>query len=331
MNVFITLDYEIFFGKYQGTIDKTIIKPTNLLRNISNNTGINFTFFIDIGFIIKLEEHKNRFPLLQTEFDLVTKQIKELIQEGHDCQLHIHPHWEKAIYNGTSWEFDYNFYKLSDFSEHEIGLIFNHYKIKLESLTGRKIHSFRAGGWCIQPFELLESSFKKNEMKIDSSVFLGGKNVERFYSYNFQNSPLKDSWKFQQNECIEESDGEFVELPISSFVYSPLFFWKLFILGNIFPSKHKPIGDGKPMPSNVNRKKLLSKSHLMCASVDGFFSSKMENIVVKNSKKKFQKTVFIGHPKALTYYSLKKLEKFIVNYRNKLHFKTFTDYYNEIS
>lgn len=329
--VFITLDYEIFFGENQGTLRKTILEPTNLLLEIAQKTAVKFTFFIDVGYLVQLEKWSIKFPLLRNEYQLVCSQLNQLVNDGHDCQLHIHPHWERALYDGEKWVFDYSFYKLSDFDTSERSEIIQTYSKTLFNITGQKIHSYRAGGWCVQPFTQLENDFKSLGVKIDSSVFKGGKHIDTHYMYDFSSAPEKDFWNFQSNECVEDTSGDFVELPISDFRYSPWFFWRLYILGNLLPHKHKPIGDGKPMPSNMTRFKRLTKSHLQCGSIDGYFASKLKQVVINRKKRGFYHTVFIGHPKALTHFSLQKLEKFIAENKEKVVFKTFTDFYNEIS
>ncbi len=331
MKVYITLDYEIFFGKEQGTIEKTLLYPTELLLSIGRKTNAKFTFFIDCGFLVKLKEYQNQFPHLKEEYLLVSTQIKKMKQEGHDCELHIHPHWERTTYDGQKWIFDYNFYKLSDFKPEEINSIFKKYNSELENITGKKAISFRAGGWCIQPFEVVQSAFEQENLKIDSSVFKGGKNIVSPYFYDYSNAPDKDFWKFDTNECLESKNGSFIELPISSYTYSPLFFWRLYVLGNLFPKSHKPIGNGKPMPSNLTRKKLLTQNHIMSASVDGYFSSKINTIINRNKKSNFGHTVLIGHPKALTHFSLKTLERYIIKNNSWCSFNTFSDFNNEVS
>ncbi|MCO5260441.1 MAG: hypothetical protein M9916_09890 [Crocinitomicaceae bacterium] len=332
MNVFITLDYELFFGQQHGTVEKTLLYPTNRLIEIGKRTGAHFTFFVDCGYLIKLKEYKEQYTHLENDYNLVINQLKELCSEGHDCQLHIHPHWEKTIYNGEKWVFDYNYYKLSDFSDLEIVEIFKRYNNELEQITGKKTTSYRAGGWCIQPFEKVKSSFIEAGITIDSSVFVGGKNTVEPYYYDYTTAPDKDFWHFDNDVCKEVKDGKFIELPISSYYYSPCFFWRLFLLGNLFPSTHKPLGDGRPMPSpNFSRRKLLTKYHFLSAGIEGYFVTKIERIIDQNKKKGFKNTVLLGHPKSLTHFSLKKLEKIIQNNKHNHSFLSFTEFYNEIS
>ena len=71
MKLFLTYDYELFFGEPTGTVEKCIIEPTNLLRAIAERTGIKMVFFIDTGYLKQLERFKDQFPLVKYEHDLV--------------------------------------------------------------------------------------------------------------------------------------------------------------------------------------------------------------------------------------------------------------------
>ena len=175
---------------------------------------------------------------------------------------------------------------------------------------------FRAGGWCLQPFSKMKEAFKVAGLTIDSTVFSGGKNTIDPYYYNFANCPDKDHWQFSDDLCQEDEDGIFTEYPISHYRYGALFFWKLFILGRLFPQNHKPIGDGYPVPSVGMRKEMLTKGKLLSASCDGYFITKVNQVCKLNLEKGYQHTVIIGHPKALTGFSLKALEKVIIKQQN---------------
>src|SRR5690242_9361008 len=99
MNIFITLDYEIYFGSNLGTILKCIIEPTRMLMNIAQKHDVRFSFYVDCGFILKLNEFRKKYPVLEKDYVALTTQIRELSESGHDIQLHIHPHWEDSYYN----------------------------------------------------------------------------------------------------------------------------------------------------------------------------------------------------------------------------------------
>ena len=56
MKILLTFDYELFFGTSTGTPYKCMIKPTNELIKIAERHNIRYSFFIDCGYIIKLEQ-----------------------------------------------------------------------------------------------------------------------------------------------------------------------------------------------------------------------------------------------------------------------------------
>jgi len=325
MQLFLTYDYELFFGEPTGSVEKCIIEPTNLLREISKRTGIKMVFFIDVGYLKKLIEYKDQFAKVKHEYDLVLDQINALVSEGHDCQLHIHPHWEDCKHNGTKWEMNTSRYKLVDFSETEIIKIVLDYQKILADITKKPVTIYRAGGWCLQPFSKIKTAFEKAGLKLDSSVFPGGKFTEGNYFYDYTKTPKKSTWKFEDDLCVENPNGKFIEYPISSYRYSPLFFWRLFLFGRLNPKMHKPIGDGYPMSSPGMRKKMLTKGMLLSASCDGYFVTKLNNVLTKNQTLGYNEMVVLGHPKACTHFALKRLEDFINQQKNNHHFSTFSE------
>ena len=311
MIVHLTYDYELFFGKETGTAQHCIIEPTNRLRDIAQKTGAKMTFFIDVGYIKQLKAFQ-KFPEIKSDLSAITSQIRDLVNEGHDCQLHIHPHWEDSYFDGERWVMNVDRYKLADFDEKDIMNIVSEYQSILADITHRSVTIFRAGGWCLQPFSKVKSAFEQTGIKIDSTVFFGGINETSPYYYNFTNCPQRDHWQFTDDLCVENQNGIFTEFPISSYKYSSIFFWKLFLLGRLLPKRHKPIGDGYPVPTVGMRKEMLTKGKLLSASCDGYFVKKLNKIIKSNQKKGFNHTVIIGHPKALTEYSIERLEQLII-------------------
>lgn len=323
MNVYLTYDYELFFGDPTGSVEKCIIEPTEYLRQIARDTGIKMVFFVDVGYLKKMEQYRSQFSQVEHEYQLVYNQIKGLVQEGHDCQLHIHPHWEDCTHDGKQWNMIVDRYKLVDFTEKDIERIVLEYKSILAQITNKPIVAYRAGGWCLQPFYKIQNAFSKAGLKIDSTVFPGGENKKGNYFYDFKNVPDKDKWQFNADLCKEELNGEFWEYPISNQKYSIWFFWRLFILGRLQPHLHKSIGDGYPMPSPGMRKQMLTKGMTLSASVDGYFVTKLSQVIKRNKRKNWNETIIIGHPKACTHFALKQLKQFIVKHQNQVTFKTF--------
>lgn len=320
--IFLTLDYELFFGHQPGSAENCILDPTRRLMEISRRTGAKMTFFVDAGYLWKMQQIAADHPNLQNDLKAVSGQIQELVREGHDCQLHIHPHWEDARYENDQWIFDVHRYKLSDFSEADAADLFDRYAATLEEISGQKIHSYRAGGWCLQPFAHVKESFSKWQIRQDSTVFPGGHNQNEVYDYDFQ--PIKDNLPYTFSEDLVQPDpnGQFLELPIAAHTYSPWFFWQLYGWGRVIPSRHKPLGDGYPISTSGERTSRLTKKSRLSVSMDGFFARELSSALKRNLSPDF---VVIGHPKACTVYSLEQLEKFIARESKNHDFMTFSD------
>lgn len=320
MKIFLTFDYELFFGADSGTVDKCMIEPSNDLMELVKGKNVRYTFFVDIGYIIAAE----RYPELTEEKDRVIEHLKTIVSKGHDLQLHIHPHWEKAQWIEGRWKMRARYaYKLVDFPVEEAADIIRRYKKRLEDIKGEKMSCFRAGGWCIQPFEHIRKTFLEEGIRVDSSVIPGFYMFTDEYALNFTDVPFKSHYSFENNVCKEDEGGNFTEYPIMSFRYNPSFYWRLYLLGKLFPAQHKMIGNGTFISHGSKKYTQLLTYTNMHLSTDGYYASKLEAGLNKAQNLEFEEMVVIGHPKGNTRYSLRKLGEFIDKYHNEHAFQSF--------
>lgn len=327
MNIYITLDYELFFGSTSGTSYNSIIKPTKKLLEIVNPYNIKLVFFVDVGYLIKLKEYKKEYPQLEEDFSTVSTQIQDLAKNGHGIELHIHPHWEDTIYDGEKWVFNTSRYKLSDFSEEEATAIINKYSRFLKSISGVAPVAYRAGGWSAQPFTYIKKGLQENNIKIDSTVYPKGFYNSKNQVFDFRKIPLyKTKYQFETDLTVEDTNGYFTEIPISSYKLSPIFFWK-FIIEKLKKSpEHKAYGDGYAISKSKKEVfRLLLKSSYSVASIDGYKASFLDKAFKKYCKNttKEDNFVIIGHPKAFTPFSLQQTKIFIETHYKEHSFLTF--------
>jgi len=329
-NIFLTLDYELFFGSSSGTVDNCMLKPTNKLLEVLDRHNIKATFFVDSGYLLQAKAEQTKSLALLNEYENVVQQLKKLDAEGHSIQLHIHPHWEDSYHDGNQWIMDTRRYKLHDFTENEIEDIVSKYKKTLTDIVVNKVFAHRAGGWCIQPFSKLHKAFKKHDIWLDSTVFENGKNDSKTHFFNFKNSPTKTAWRFEYDPLIEEEEGFFRELPISTYRLSPWFFWRLIFFKKFGSKEHHNFGDGNAAGgSTLDKLRMLTKPTNSVVSIDAYKSSFLEKAFKDFQKNEDNRNfVIIGHPKSMSEYSLKKLEKFIIN-NNRNSFKTIRNLQNE--
>ena len=327
MNIYITLDYELFFGSKSGSVDNCLIKPTQKLLELVDTYGIKLIFFVDVGYLIKLQEQKNNFKELAEDYSKITSQIQNFVKNGHTAELHIHPHWENSFYNGKKWVFDTKQYRLSDFTYEETQKIVSKYTNALKKVSGTNPIAYRAGGWSIQPFTEIKNALKKNKIKIDSTVFPQGYYNSNYQYYDFRNvKPFRSSYQFNEDPTLEEPQGEFLEFPISSYKLHPFFYWK-FIVYKLFKNKENLAwGDGIAIPKTKRDVlRLITKTTYSVVSIDGLKASFLNKAFQLYQKKtnNLGNFVIIGHPKAFTPYSIKKLSTFLKNVKDDNDFKVF--------
>ena len=118
--IIFSYDYELFFGKKSGTVLETLIKPTNLLLDGMDKYGFKGNFFVDWQMLKYLKQEGSKRTL--SDYNLIVSQLRAIIKRGHRIELHIHPHWVDAKYNGDgTWDFsNYYHYSLNSFSQEEI-------------------------------------------------------------------------------------------------------------------------------------------------------------------------------------------------------------------
>lgn len=324
MKIYLTLDYELFFGR-SGSPQKCILEPTDRLAEICDRRNARCVFFVDAGYLEKLCTYSQRFPQLERDREQVAGQIQRLSRSGHEIQLHVHPHWEGTVYDGTQWVFDMKRYRLDTFSDAAALDIFGRYVRAITSITQKPVLAFRAGGWCIQPFAKFQPAFEQFNIAVDSTVFTGGKNTTESEWYDFTGAPDEDCWRFQTDPCKSEPNGKFTEFPIASYRVSPTFFWRLAVTKIIKSRLHRSFGDGVPSANSPGQlTRLLTTFSNSVVSLDGYKSSFLMK-AYKAAKRRHRKHfVVIGHPKALSEYSLTKLDYFLNNLDSDDEVSTFS-------
>ncbi len=323
MTILLTFDYELFFGTFTGTLQKSMLRPAEALARMAERHGIGLSFFADCGYLVRLEQLRSEYPELEADYRALTDQLKQLAGNGHDVQLHIHPHWEDTVYRDGNWIMNTGRYRLHQFSDTEIASLIRRYSTALFKVTGQPLHTFRAGGWCLQPFSRLGKILRQAGISIDSSVFPNGHSEAAPYYYDFRNCPDKDYWTFESDPLQEEA-GPFTELPISSAMVSPLFFWKLYLLGRLNPSRHKPLGDGKPILSKGFKRRILTRYTRQVVTADGYNASMLQRQTDQLASMEKQFLVVLSHPKALSPYSIETLDRFVETNKDKHRFITFS-------
>jgi SAM-dependent methyltransferase len=237
----VTIDYETWHPIPKNkTIDweKDIFAPTRRLSEVFSKGKAPITFMVEMGEYFWLKENEPHWVRTMEE------QWKQLIKEGHDIQLHLHPNWLPELgarqQNGQ-WIWDWTKDKAADFPGSLLELI-GRCKDTLESLLNPvdpnyQVTSFRAGAYQAQPFKTLHDALSANNIFCDSSVYSGGYSKERGYDYTlaYSNHQPYFANAFDPQLKAPPSEQGIVEIPI--FTYSRNQRWFLDSNeGNLFAS-----------------------------------------------------------------------------------------------
>ena len=99
----LSFDYELFFGDKSGTVQRTLIEPTNIMLNVLDEVGAQATFFVDYLMLKFLEKENCKRTL--ADLKAIEEQLMDIVRRGHRIELHIHSHWIDAKYNGDgTWD-----------------------------------------------------------------------------------------------------------------------------------------------------------------------------------------------------------------------------------
>lgn len=310
MRTLLTLDYELFFGRRPGTVARSMLEPTEALARVAARRGAKLVFFVDAGFLVRLRAEMSRAEALRREHAQVCRQLESLARAGHEIQLHIHPHWEDSHWAGDGWRLDVRRFALQAFAPAQVADIVGRYAGELRAIAGAQAaYAYRAGGWVVQPFAPIRAALLDNGITIDSSVFAGGFRPGIVQPFDFRDAPAKSRWRFDADPLVEAPRGPFLEVPIASRRLRPDFFWRLAWARKAGGPRHRPYGDGcaLPMEGGDLLGKLLRPS-VSVVSLDGYKASFLAAAAREQRARGFDDFVVIGHPKALTRYSLEVLD-----------------------
>ncbi|HET7729818.1 MAG TPA: hypothetical protein VFK48_07285 [Usitatibacter sp.] len=313
MRILLTLDYEIHFGRRTGSVARGLLEPTEAIAAVARRHGARLVLFVDAGFLLCLRREMPRARELRADHDAIRRQLDALVAEGHEIQLHIHPHWEDSHWTPQGWKLDLRRYALQAFSPAGIDDVVGRYAALLREIgRAQAATAYRAGGWVLQPFAPLRPALLAHGVCIDSTVFAGGLSESAAQPFDFRAAPRKSRWRFDRDPLRETPWGPFLEVPIASRELPPSFFWRLAAAKKLGGARHRTFGDGEAvaMERGDLARKLLRRSTSV-VSLDGFKASFLAAAASDYRRSGMDDFVAIGHPKALTPYSLERLDAFL--------------------
>lgn len=315
--ILLTFDYELFLGRSSGSVEKCLIAPTREILKLIRQYRGTAIFFVDATYLLKIEESDKQ------TYALITSQIEEMVNSGCEVGLHLHPHWLDAVKLGAdSWSLEnMSNYRLHALDEGQLRWVFG---ASLDSLTraaqradnSYRVNTFRAGGWCLQPFSMLKSSFEAHGIEYDFSVTAGlYKNSLPGHFYDYREAPKdKAVWRFTDDPCVPEKNGKFVEVPVTAFKPTLL----NLVLNKYSIRQERIFGDGQGVGGGKRHKRELLAKALAFEKNRQLTLDMTSSAMLKDSLRQTRGCslrVFASHPKILSHGSLLNLEYLLERYK----------------
>jgi hypothetical protein len=170
-------DWEV---RGNGSGDPRVLQfaPMRRLTEIYQKFGVRGSFNAEVMQQLTYRNLQGRFPELKAVADEWEQMVTDSFRQGHDIQLHLHPQWIGAEYQGPgNWNLRGDWSIINYSGEQMRALLFSG-KQFLETLL-RKVDpayscvSFRAGSWCAAPSDSLLPILAELGFVFDMSIVAG--------------------------------------------------------------------------------------------------------------------------------------------------------------
>ena len=237
-----TLDYEIY-GNGAGSLRDLVIDPTRRLAEVFDRFRAPFVVFPEAVEFPRIEEAGS-----DPDGDGVRAQLRELRVSGHEIALHLHPWWANARLEDGHWRLDWSERNICVLHRHRVDAIVSGAIRYLRDALGDPTFtplSFRSGLWAMQPTALIADVLVRHGIRVDSSVFKGG----RVQALGLDYRPAHKNpahWRFSADVIVPDPHGALWEFPIHTQMVP---FWEM-LGGKRLKLQNKVPGavHGTPLP-----------------------------------------------------------------------------------
>lgn len=313
-NLIFTLDYELY-GNGSGDVFKHIIEPTEKILRIFDRYNAKITIFFEVIEYWKLKEewdNGNKMGYDRNPILAIENQLFSAYKKGHDIQLHLHPQWVNAKWTKDGWNVDLSQWRLGDYvgnDDYSLISLLQKGKETLETIINDQkyqCNALRAGGYNVQPSHDLSVAMKTVGLKIDSSIFPGGKELGYLSRYDYSMIPANKGMWFCDDSLEKEVDGvtELIELPIVAFPFMRL---KKYLSADrirSFMKNRKSAKESFVAKTGANRGRFDKIKFFFQREALTWdyclFSPSMHRNFLKQINRQLQRDVFVlvGHPKS---------------------------------
>lgn len=220
LGLIISNDWELF-GDGSGDFYEIQYKPTEALLKTCEEHGAKLTLMAEVA-----QQWAHQKLGAKEEWALEISQaweyqLKDVIKRKHDVQLHLHPQWLNSTFNNSRWILDYNEWAISALPPNRQEECLKDGKQYLDRLLmpvdpSYSCLGFRAGGYCIEPSQIVIQSLLRAGIICDTSVTKG---LFEPGNYDYRDAYSNYLPWFVSNSSIKymgDTKDELLEIPIHS-------------------------------------------------------------------------------------------------------------------
>lgn len=341
INILLTFDYELPLGGITQSYSHSLFEPADQLLVFAAEQKVPVVLFADILSYQRFSQSDDK--TYTSGFRL---QLQDAVSQGHDIQLHLHPHWLKTSVAASNFK-PSPMFKLSDFCNNvypdnidgivETG-VRELTKICREAAPHYRCLAYRGGGYNLEPCsEKIIAALLNNGLIYDSTIVPGYFFLSAENRVDYRKVPKAPNWYLRRDGNMHNrgSDGLW-EVPIASIPKSPFEMptaLKMKKYASRAPEERGPMMHTTASPGLADKLKMLMSYRML--TIDNYtYSPDYLHRIFDQYIKKFKRydeisLSLIGHPKSMSNYSFDLLAGFIAHVRKKYgssaRFTTFSE------
>jgi hypothetical protein len=219
LKILLSFDHELSLGG-AASWARNMFEPTDRLLELAGELQVPITLFTDI---CCARQFRQWDP--EGFFQPYRRQIASAVAQGHDVQLHLHPHWFDSQFQDGRF-IPASSYSLGSFHDrpwpHNIsGIIAGGIEL-LDELcsphTDYRCVAYRAGGFSLSPnTEQILAALYDHGIRIESTIAKGFQFRCDMWQVDFRNMPGEANWYIApQGPLDEPAETGLYEIPIAA-------------------------------------------------------------------------------------------------------------------
>lgn len=203
-------------GNGLGNVRTAQYQAANNLMDAYEEVGVIGSFNVEVMQQLAFEKYSSDHNEIAKQSQLWVSSINNMISRGHDVQLHIHPQWHNATFDGIYWTLDKR-WDISSYDREDIFYFVNRCHKYLSALISpKKLKTFRAGSWAFgPPSEEIIQALMQHDIYLDMSIVHGNYYDGEAVKLDYTKLECKDSAYYPDYTDIRKLGdiGSFVEIP----------------------------------------------------------------------------------------------------------------------